>query len=67
MNCDGCRQYKWYYDRCTKWNCEVDGRAAYDCFEPRQKTAAPTTGDHNNGPRANNGGHADGRAICNKA
>lgn len=34
MNCDKCKFYNWYYDWCEKWQCEVDGRAVHDCFEP---------------------------------
>lgn len=34
MNCDNCSHYCWYYDRCEKWDCEVDGREVHDCFEP---------------------------------
>ena len=34
MNCDKCKYYIWYYDRCEKWDCEVDGREVHDCFEP---------------------------------
>ena len=38
MNCDKCKFYKWYYDWCKKWHCEVDGRAVYPCFEQRTKS-----------------------------
>lgn len=34
MNCDDCKHYEWYYDRCRKWDCEVDGREVHNCFEP---------------------------------
>lgn len=37
MNCDNCKHYRWYYDRCEKWGCEVDGRAVHNCFEEREK------------------------------
>lgn len=36
MNCDNCRFYRWYYDRCEKWNCEVDAREVHNCFEQRE-------------------------------
>ena len=25
--CDTCTYYRWYYDYCEKYNCEVDGRS----------------------------------------
>lgn len=31
--CDNCLHYHWYYDYCDKYDCEVDARAVYDCFE----------------------------------
>lgn len=34
MNCDDCKHYEWYYDRCRKWDCEVDRREVHNCFEP---------------------------------
>ena len=34
MNCDNCKYYEWYYDHCSKWNCEVDARETHNCFEP---------------------------------
>lgn len=36
MNCDGCKHYEWYYDRCRKWDCEVDAREVHNCFEQRE-------------------------------
>lgn len=36
MNCDDCKHYKWYYDRCRKWDCEVDAREVHNCFEKRE-------------------------------
>ena len=33
MNCDKCKHYNWYYDRCEKWKIKVDGRSVHDCFE----------------------------------
>lgn len=33
MNCDKCKYYKWYYDYCEKWDCEVDSREVHNCFE----------------------------------
>lgn len=35
MNCDECKHYEWYYDRCKKWECEIDARAVHNCFERR--------------------------------
>ena len=34
MNCDNCIHYVWYYDFCREWNCVVDPREVYNCFEP---------------------------------
>ena len=34
MNCDNCKHYRWYYDRCDKWDCEVDSREVHNCFDP---------------------------------
>lgn len=36
MNCDECKYYSWYYDKCTKWDCEVDAREVHNCFEQRE-------------------------------
>lgn len=36
MNCDDCKHYEWYYDRCRKWDCEVDAREVHNCFERRE-------------------------------
>ena len=36
MSCDKCRNYRWYYDHCDKWDCEVDWREVHNCFEPRE-------------------------------
>ncbi len=36
MNCDDCKYYEWYYNRCRKWDCEVDAREAHNCFEQRE-------------------------------
>lgn len=33
MNCDHCKYYRWYYDRCERWDCEVDAREVHNCFE----------------------------------
>lgn len=35
--CDNCKYYRWYYDRCTKWDCEIDSRSVQDCHEPKLK------------------------------
>ena len=32
-SCDDCRFYSWYWDRCIKWGCEVDGRSVCNHFE----------------------------------
>lgn len=34
MNCDNCKHYCWYYDKCSKWDCEVDAKEIHNCFEP---------------------------------
>ena len=36
MNCDNCKHYEWYYDKCRKWDCEVDAREVHNCFEQRE-------------------------------
>lgn len=36
-NCDNCKYYKWYYDYCEKWKCEVDDREVHSCFIERDK------------------------------
>ncbi len=33
MNCDNCKWYNWYYDHCSKWDCEVDAREIHSCFD----------------------------------
>ena len=30
--CDNCIYYKWYYDKCTKFDCEVDARSVCSEF-----------------------------------
>ena len=30
--CDNCAYYSWYYDKCDKWQCEVDSRSVCDDF-----------------------------------
>ncbi len=34
--CDNCKCFKWYWDKCTKWNCEVDAREVHNCFDERE-------------------------------
>lgn len=34
--CDNCKWYRWYWDACAKWSCEVYDNAVYSCFEPRE-------------------------------
>lgn len=36
MKCDECKHYSWYYDRCEKWQCEIDAREVHNCFEQRE-------------------------------
>lgn len=31
--CDNCKYYHWYYDKCDKWNCEVDSRSVCELHE----------------------------------
>lgn len=31
--CDNCIHYHWYYDKCDKWDCEVDARECHSCRE----------------------------------
>ena len=34
MSCNDCKYYNWYYDICSKWNCEVDAREVHNqCFQ----------------------------------
>ena len=35
MNCDKCDHYRWYYDYCEKWRCNMDWRGVHDCFQPK--------------------------------
>ena len=35
--CDNCKYYYWYYDKCTKYDCEVDARSMCSSFEPFEK------------------------------
>lgn len=35
--CDNCKHYEWYYERCWKWDCEIDARGIHNCFE-REET-----------------------------
>lgn len=32
--CDTCKHYEWYYDKCSKYNCETDARARCSEYEP---------------------------------
>lgn len=36
-NCDDCKHYRWYYDRCDKWGTAIDAREVHNCFEPREE------------------------------
>jgi hypothetical protein len=31
--CDNCKWYEWYWDKCTKWDCECDAREIHSCYE----------------------------------
>ena len=31
--CDNCTYYKWYFDWCTKWKCEMDYRSLCDFWK----------------------------------
>ena len=35
--CDTCKHYRWYYDKCAKYDCEVDARSVCAGYEPYQK------------------------------
>ena len=35
--CDSCGHYRWYYDRCEEWNCEVDDRSLCGSWTERKK------------------------------
>lgn len=35
--CDTCKQYRWYYDKCAKYDCEVDARSVCAEYEQHQK------------------------------
>jgi len=37
MNCDNCKHYRWYYDRCDKWDVEVNPLSVHNCWEPMEK------------------------------
>ena len=34
--CDNCKWFEWYWDKCTKWDCEVDARECHSCFDERE-------------------------------
>ena len=36
MDCDHCKYYSWYFDRCGKWDCKVDNREIHNCYEGRE-------------------------------
>ena len=33
--CDTCAHYEWYYDKCTKYQCEVDPRSICTAYQSR--------------------------------
>ena len=35
--CDTCKHYHWYYDKCDKYDCEVDARSICAEYEPYHK------------------------------
>ena len=35
--CDTCKHYHWYYDKCDKYDCEMDARSVCAEYEPYQK------------------------------
>lgn len=35
--CDNCGRYRWYYDYCEKWKCEVDDRGVCGLWTERVK------------------------------
>ena len=35
--CDTCKYYEWYYDKCNKYDCEVDDRQICSMYESRNK------------------------------
>ena len=35
--CDTCKYYHWYYDKCDKYDCEVDARSVCAAYEPYKK------------------------------
>lgn len=35
--CDTCKYYEWYYDKCNKYNCEVDDRSVCSSHEEQKK------------------------------
>ena len=48
--CDNCIHYHWYYDKCDKWDCEVDARECHSCFEERKEEKKDLT-ERNNAKR----------------
>ena len=34
--CDTCKHYHWYYDKCAKYDCEVDARSVCAGYEPQE-------------------------------
>lgn len=35
--CDNCERYRWYYNYCKKWKCEVDDRGVCGSWTERVK------------------------------
>ena len=35
-NCDTCKFYEWYYDKCTKYDCKVDARSVCSSYKKRK-------------------------------
>lgn len=34
--CDNCKYYEWFWDKCNKWDCEVDDRSCCSEFSPNK-------------------------------
>ena len=34
--CDTCISYEWYYDKCNKFNCEVDDRSCCSFWKSKE-------------------------------
>lgn len=34
--CDDCKHFRWYYEHCDKWDCQIDDRSVHNCWEMRE-------------------------------